>query len=360
VPQRPRRPLRGFTLVELLVVIAIIATLIGLLLPAVQMAREAGRRTTCMNNVKQIALAAHSHATARRTFPIGLELRSGSITSKSTFMIAILPYMEQIALFQAWDFANSANNTTANAATSRSASRIAGMVCPSDELAENPFTLAATGSTFSPAQTASGNVYGGMYSATSYAGNYGGSGSYYTSFSTYPIVPNGMLFMTGPGTELRTSALGGSLHTLSASHRNLSAVKPAAVKDGLSKTILFGEKFHRDPDFDRWTSANSGLKMHQFSAWAWSGGRKGTAMLFGSAAVPINSTVRSLQPANPTTPNINTQDARMNAWGSGHRGGAVFVFSDGATRFIFDTISLQTLARLSTRDGGEATTGDES
>jgi len=356
MPQRPRHAVRGFTLVELLVVIAIIATLIALLLPAVQMAREAGRRTTCMNNIKQLGLAAHTHVTARRTFPLGLEMRTDSITSKSTFMIALLPYMEQTTLFQSWDFTNSANNTTTNPSTSRSAARVAGMVCPSDELLENPFTLASTGSTFSPATSASGNVYAGLYSATSYAGNYGGTGSYYTSFSNYPIVPNGLLFMTGPDTKLKMP--GGSLHTLSSNHQNLPAVKPLQVTDGLSKTILFGEKYHRDPDFDTWTSDNSGLKMYQFSVWAWSGGRKGTAMLFGSAAVPINSTVRSLQPANPTTPNISTQDARLNAWGSGHRGGAVFALTDGATRFILDTISLQTLASLSTRNGGESLASD--
>src|SRR4051812_33781968 len=67
---RHRGPQRGFTLIELLVVIAIIAVLISLLLPAVQSAREAARRAQCVNNLKQMALAAHNYESANNTFPM--------------------------------------------------------------------------------------------------------------------------------------------------------------------------------------------------------------------------------------------------------------------------------------------------
>src|SRR6516165_10176675 len=66
-----RRPSRGFTLIELLVVIAIIAMLIALLLPAVQAAREAARRAQCVNNLKQLALAAHNYESSTGVFPMG-------------------------------------------------------------------------------------------------------------------------------------------------------------------------------------------------------------------------------------------------------------------------------------------------
>ena len=69
------RPLHGFTLVELLVVVAILATLMGLILPAVQSARESARRSSCLNNVRQLGLAAANHESARGRFPLGAESR---------------------------------------------------------------------------------------------------------------------------------------------------------------------------------------------------------------------------------------------------------------------------------------------
>jgi len=93
---QPHRP-RGFTLIELLVVIAIIAILIALLLPAVQQAREAARRTSCKNNLKQLGLGLHNYHSALQTFPAGVNEGDDGMLLVS-WMSAITPYIEETAL----------------------------------------------------------------------------------------------------------------------------------------------------------------------------------------------------------------------------------------------------------------------
>src|SRR5437899_9793603 len=101
-----RRTRYGFTLIELLVVIAIIAVLISLLLPAVQSAREAARRAQCVNNLKQLALAAHNYESANQTFPmgdsVGRDIQGppfGLIRQNFGHFVAMSQYFEQGSVF---------------------------------------------------------------------------------------------------------------------------------------------------------------------------------------------------------------------------------------------------------------------
>jgi len=133
---------RGFTLIELLVVIAIIAILIALLLPAVQQAREAARRSTCKNNLKQIGLALHNYHDTHRVFPPGCisrSIRSGgqdvwedaaSLTATgnqgTSWMLMILPYADQAPLYNQWNFSTNVMGNRAQAEND-----IPGFYCPS-------------------------------------------------------------------------------------------------------------------------------------------------------------------------------------------------------------------------------------
>jgi prepilin-type N-terminal cleavage/methylation domain-containing protein len=112
LPNRPQLTVRrppAFTLVELLVVIAIIGILIGLMLPAVQAAREAGRRTQCINNLRQIGVALHNYETTYKCFPAGEAvdynlLLPGAIDCRGNpLYVAIMPYLEGGAIFQDYD-----------------------------------------------------------------------------------------------------------------------------------------------------------------------------------------------------------------------------------------------------------------
>lgn len=109
---RASRARCGFTLIELLVVIAIIAVLIALLLPAVQQAREAARRTDCKNKLAQISLAIHNYEMAFETLPPGCVNPTGPIDAKPegyhmSWTVQILPYLEQLALFEHFNFKQS-------------------------------------------------------------------------------------------------------------------------------------------------------------------------------------------------------------------------------------------------------------
>lgn len=125
---------RGFTLVELLVVIAIIGILIGMLLPAVQMVREAARRTSCLNNVRQVALAAHNYETARGHLPPSYQLDPGGLaTGNGSWSIhaQLLPYCEQANAYNKINF-DLAWSDPVNKASGVPTMRVPMYLCPAE------------------------------------------------------------------------------------------------------------------------------------------------------------------------------------------------------------------------------------
>jgi len=136
----------GFTLVELLVVIAIIGILVALLLPAVQAAREAGRRSSCLNNLKQQGLALHNFHDTYKKFPKGCAPSDLDNSSwGSSWKVYILPYVEQNNIYQKWTHVSSSGYTNGNNIPMINGLMIAPYRCPSTTLPEF-YTNMANGS----------------------------------------------------------------------------------------------------------------------------------------------------------------------------------------------------------------------
>ena len=322
-----RCPRGAFTLVELLVVIAIIAVLIALLVPAVQKVREAPNRVACLNNLKQLALAAHNHHDARKQFPTGLHMGvnmgGGRWAGGTTWMVELLPFIEQDNLYQKWDYSDFRNNV-ADGMNATTAQIIQIRRCPSDQL--NLWVYVDVNHTVIPEAW-------GYYGLGTYCGNAGRR-----SYPWDQQTRDGIFALD-------------------------SKVRLADVTDGSSNTFLFGERSHRDPEYDRIADVVYSRAFFPFFPLAdrgnWGavlatlpGGPMHNTTL--SSAVPINYRV----PADTPAADEATIYDRLCAFGSGHRGGANFAFADGSGRFVTESIPLPTLKALSTRAGGEVVPGD--
>ena len=316
-PARQAAP-GGFTLVELLVVIAIIGILIGLLLPAVQAARESARRIQCGNQLKQIALAAHNYHSAHKSFPPGVDRWA---SQRSSVFVFLLPYLEEGSLYDRWKQPDADRQALA-------ATVLSSLVCPSDIIPDNPVQ---------------NRVSERWYGLTSYGGN-GGTRSF------HPESP-----------ELKTDGVFFEVGLYSRPRRYQAAVRISDITDGTSHTLLFGERTHRDPNYDSFAAQGWEQTMGEYGYWTGSGGNLAVGDVTLSSYAELNYRVpvdyahreQASPPANSRNDFRYYADLRLCAFGSNHPGGAGFALADGSVRFISDDIPLTTLRALSTRDGGE-------
>ncbi|WP_435007167.1 DUF1559 domain-containing protein [Tundrisphaera lichenicola] len=344
----------GFTLIELLVVIAIIAVLISLLLPAVQAAREAARRTQCVNNLKQMGIAVHNYHDQIGIFPpAAMSLAPGQAgwgawsNSNVSWRILILPNMEQNPIYNAVNFQlqNGGGQTIATAWYSR----IAVYSCPSDGTNQGfvPFNDNITGTyamycpqrpgtTTQQVPTTNYNMsFGDNYAVLPLSGQ--------NPWETPLPLPSGILFRIGQNGFWGTTGVinyGGETGSMRgfADYRTMGVTSMAGVTDGTSNTILVGEGLPaQDANNNVWdaTGAASGvtIPINWFT---------GLPMTSFGAGAPWNT--------------------RASYAGRGfkslHPGGANFLFADGSVHFLKNSINRQTYAALGSRNGGEVISAD--
>ncbi|MFM9025245.1 MAG: DUF1559 domain-containing protein [Planctomycetaceae bacterium] len=329
---------RGVTLVELLVVIAIVATLVGMLLPAVQSARESARRTSCSNNLRQIALASANHESARGRLPVGAESREWAerpgfphVFFRWSLLAHLAPYYEEERLLDGLDLTVPLYiGLTPDAIAPQNKPLVRQMVplflCPADRM-----------TAVSP-----------LFGPTNYAGCTGSGADGGTPFDT-----DG-LFGINSRTRLKD------------------------VTDGLSKTVAFSESPLGDgPAAGRTPAGIDALTGYGFvfttplseaacsrpfyynftdlRGFSWANGEYRTT-LYNHARRPNDAALDCLAAL------MNTADlAKMYAgygWRaarSRHAGGVNIAMGDGGVRFVSDAVDAAIWRGTATRSGGETT-----
>ncbi len=335
---RPGRPGRGFTLIELLVVIAIIAVLIGLLLPAVQAAREAARRAQCVNNLKQVGLALHNYHAAFGSFPVGFLYPTGPVpaeTSASQYrwspLAQMAPYLERADLANALNFNLPLGYRPTNAAsaywppypanTTGMAAVVSNFVCPSDGA---PAPMVGLG-------------------PVSYAFNAGSGGNGGDATGADGT------FVLGPAHTL-ADLLDGSAATVAASEQLLGIAGPSYTQT--SPTPIPRPQGR----------AMAHVAAAPLTDAACRGAAKGWLLNKGAAWFDGNylNTLYNhhLAPNAPTPDCIVYHNPGWKAARSRHPGGVNALYADGHVAFARDNVALPLWQALATRAGGEVLSGD--
>lgn len=294
-------PQRGFTLIELLVVIAIIAVLIGLLMPAVQQAREGANRTACGNNLKQIGLAVQSYVAQHNRLPPGRFM-------PSTWAVEILPFLEQDANFRAWDW----NKDYYQQSAAAREGTVPVYFCPSRRSPDQAFL----------------SVSGDQQCTASAPGPVGPCGQTWYCTAYDPHVPGGLGDYAG---NIGTSwCVAGCTWYLSNgpfefySHQK-KGIGLNLISDGTSQTLLAGEK---------------NVPLGRFGTGYWDN------------SLYNGSSFGALRPAGVNHPLSATQRTYDWNFGSYHPGVCLFAFVDGSVRPLSVDMSLDVLEMLANREDG--------
>jgi prepilin-type N-terminal cleavage/methylation domain-containing protein/prepilin-type processing-associated H-X9-DG protein len=341
---------RGFTLIELLVVITIIGILVGLLLPAINAAREAARRTQCFNNLKQMGIAATSHLTAYRKFPtggwgwnwIGDPNQGFGPKQPGNWMFSLLSWMERKDVWSYGRGIDFSKNAAAfkTAVTPQVTTRVADFYCPS--------------------RARGGDLYPDSWS---------GVGAQPYTNVTLPKAPAGQQYAlvnrgdyaanVGDGTENESDPGPASLNDTAYVWQQTklftgvvyqhSQVTVAMIKDGVSHTMFAGEKYLASNHYTDGQDAadNECMTVGFDNDW----GRLTNGTFPPQADTPSTS---KLAP-----PIVNNVPYSTKMFGSAHANGFNCVFCDGSVHSIDYEIDLKVYANIGRRDDGGSVTSTQ-
>lgn len=312
----------GFTLIEICVVVAIIGVLIAILLPAVQQAREAARRITCSNNLRQLGVALHNFHSSHQRFPPG---RGDPIPGVFSAHAYLLQDLEQASLRQSIDFQQAPTtfsvaggvvyDGTANLPAAKA--RLSVLQCPSDPLARG--------------------VPGSEFGSTNYAANAG------TGLKQYGSLTDGDgVFFKGSRVGLR-DITDGSTNTVAMSERlNGPGAQSSGPLESDVQRLMLEIPGGNDTTPDVCSSAGSGNCYRERGA-KWILGNYGNT-LYNHYYSPNDTTWDCM--------NLQQQKALTSAR-SLHPGGVTVLLCDGSVRFASDSIDLAVWQAIATRQSGE-------
>ncbi|MBC8355380.1 MAG: DUF1559 domain-containing protein [Planctomycetes bacterium] len=342
---RMGRKTSGFTLVELLVVIAIIGILVALLLPAVQAAREAARRMSCGNNLKQLGLAMHNYHDTYKTFPHASRASTPGGWGPSWY-VNTLPFCEQQPMHDAWVFGrqdgwigastnDAGGKTRTNIAQSGGRAILSYSICPSSPLNETYVNRGIT------------------WSSPSYVALNGSTADSITLAAGSPV-PNAYANSCNNGNNVDGCGWNQNISSAHGMFTGGVTYRFRDVTDGTANVLMLSE--NANWTFDA-TKTNK-YDLRNGVAWGWPMG--GNWSSWNNGQLPGRSGWTSCiryQPnsdaANQLGASASDQSRRLNSpLTSAHPGGVQGTLADGSVRFITDTIELDLLKHLAARDDG--------